>query len=96
MTDICGICGDLLDSKNSNGEIIRTIKLKCNHVFHFECIQLSYKFNNNKECPYCRQNGGNLHIYPLCPAILKSGKNKGNPCNCKIKNNQIYCGKHLK
>jgi len=29
-----------------------------------------------------------------CIAILKSGKNKGKPCGCRIKTDQ-YCGRHL-
>ena len=57
---------------------------------------MSYKFSNNKECPYCRKDGGPINNSNLCSAILKYGKNKGNTCNCKVKNNSIYCGKHLK
>ena len=76
-------------------------KLKCGHCFHYSCIYLSYKYSNNKKCPYCRQDGGNLSFLnmkkniKLCQAIIKSGKNKGNICNCKIKNNDVlYCGRH--
>lgn len=45
----CGICGDLLDSKF-------VYRLKCNHEFHYECIQkslMTIKSNANR-CPYCR------------------------------------------
>ncbi len=102
MEEECGICGDLLknDENDENNKINKNkqiVTLKCSHKFHFECIQMSYKFANNKQCPYCRKDGGPLEIKNLCQAILKHGKNKGNYCNCKIKNNNsIYCGKHLK
>ena len=48
--ECCGICGDLMKTKYS-------CTLKCNHVFHYECIQktlLSQKVSINR-CPYCRQ-----------------------------------------
>ena len=32
----------------------------------------------------------------LCSAIIKTGKNKGNKCNCKVLNDNIYCGRHIK
>ena len=47
--ECCGICGDLLKSKF-------VYRLKCNHEFHYECIQkslLSMKSVTNR-CPYCR------------------------------------------
>jgi hypothetical protein len=31
-----------------------------------------------------------------CKHILKSGKNKGQPCNCNCKIGYEYCGKHYK
>lgn len=47
--DSCGICGDLLGSKF-------VYRLKCNHEFHYECIQkslMTIKSTANR-CPYCR------------------------------------------
>ena len=32
--------------------------------------------------------------YPKCPAILKSGPNKGLSCNCKCLHNMGVCGRH--
>lgn len=87
--NLCDICGDPL--------INDTTTLICNHVFHYECIKMAYKYSKNTECPYCRQNGGKLiknSPCKLCKAILKSGKNKGSVCNNKIKIGD-YCGKHL-
>lgn len=31
----------------------------------------------------------------MCVAILKSGKNAGNQCGCKVKLNNNYCNRHL-
>jgi hypothetical protein len=79
------------NNNNSNN----TTKLKCGHYFHYSCIYISYKYTKDKKCPYCRQDGGLLNSSLLCTAILKSGKNKGNTCNCRIKKNALYCGKHI-
>lgn len=86
--NLCDICGDPL--------INNITKLYCNHIFHYECIKMAYKYSKiPNECPYCRQNGGKLkNPCELCKAILKTGKNKGSQCNNKIKNGD-YCGKHL-
>lgn len=85
--NLCNICGDKL--------INNTTKLLCGHIFHFECIQTSYKYSKRLECPYCRQYGGKLkNPCELCKAILKTGKNKGQTCGNKIKTGD-YCGKHL-
>ena len=85
--NLCDICGDPLNNNIA--------KLSCNHIFHYECIKMAYKYSKNTECPYCRQNGGKLKKpCELCKAILKTGKNKGSQCNNKIKNGD-YCGKHL-
>ena len=43
----CCICGDSLDQAYTH-------KLKCNHVFHYECLLLSFKAMKNTSCPYCR------------------------------------------
>ncbi len=43
-TDICGICRDTLIEKKV---------LRCNHVFHTECIDMWAEKCN--QCPYCRQ-----------------------------------------
>ena len=94
--NICGICGDIINLDTNDLNLINT-KLKCGHSFHYMCINYSYKYSKNTKCPYCRQEGGKLkNPSILCSAILKSGKNKGNRCNCKIVNNGIYCGRHNK
>lgn len=43
MTDHCSICLDNLNTES-------TINLKCNHLFHRNCLK---KITNNK-CPLCR------------------------------------------
>jgi len=85
--NLCNICGDKL--------VNNITKLLCGHIYHFECIQIAYKYSKRAECPYCRQNGGKLkNPCELCKAILKTGKNKGQTCGNKIKIGD-YCGKHL-
>ena len=101
---------NVLDNKDNNdiednnsgmcgSEMISDIcTLKCGHKYHFECIYLSYKFSNNKICPYCRKPGGKLCIKnsidnKKCISILKSGKRKGEECGCKIYKDD-YCKRH--
>ena len=114
--EICNICGDDLDKK-----YIYTTK--CNHVFHYECLQKSLQngYKNNNTCPLCRQiidllsvvNGlkklirgihytsieykNNLnYVNTPCKHLLKSGKNKGEVCNCNCKIGYNACSKHFK
>ena len=97
LENICGICGDIIDL-NTNDLTLMNTKLKCNHTFHYMCINYSYKYSKNSRCPYCRQEGGKLkEPVILCMGILKTGKNKGKRCNCKILlNNNMFCGRHNK
>lgn len=81
-TEFCMIC---YDTEN-------TIKLKCGHVFHNECL---YKL---KKCPYClsklvknnkKENKKDLNKDNIkCKSILKSGVRKGKECG------RINCGYH--
>ena len=85
--ETCNICGDILDTNLT--------KLKCGHIYHYECIKMSYKYAGKMECPYCRQDGGKLKkMVEMCSAIIKTGKNKGCQCKNKIKIGK-YCGRHL-
>ena len=43
----CSICGDELSIKYKH-------TLKCNHTFHYECLQKSLKFSKKNNCPICR------------------------------------------
>ena len=62
--DTCLICHEVLDNTK--------VKLLCGHIFHYECILLSYKskipkYSNSirideRKCPYCRKDGGYLEI----------------------------------
>jgi len=92
----CGICGSEL--------IQDVVKLKCNHMFHFECISLSYKFSHSKVCPYCRKPSNiptsKNAIKPIgsCEGILQSGKRKGEKCGCTIFKNDLslkLCKRHF-
>ena len=68
----CTIClSDFTNIKNynCNEDVLKTdtIKLKCGHSFHYECILMAYntnKFGNSivTLCPYCRQMGGYLPL----------------------------------
>ena len=60
MNDICSICGDSLKTCYSH-------KLSCNHSFHYECLQKSFKYTGNN-CPYCRSTN---HLLPLVNGIKK-------------------------
>ena len=72
--------------------------LKCGHKYHYECISYSYKYSYSKTCPYCRKYGGTLSIKKCfsnikCTTILKSGKRKGEKCDCKCYKDE-YCKRH--
>ena len=45
--NVCMICLEKMD-KNTH------LTLKCNHIFHTNCILNSYKSSAVRECPYCR------------------------------------------
>ena len=54
MTEECSICGLDLDEKYTH-------KLKCNHVFHYDCLLKTFLSQPNgfvktkgNTCPYCR------------------------------------------
>ena len=68
------------------------------------------KINEIRQCPYCRTFVRSLlprfkpYLYPpknkvsvmggTCIAVLKSGKRKGEKCNCFCKDNSLFCGRH--
>ena len=60
MNEICSICGDPIKSCFSH-------KLSCNHTFHYECLQKSFRFVGNN-CPYCRSTN---HLLPLVNGLKK-------------------------
>lgn len=47
--EICSICLEKMDDYNTNA----ICKLKCNHLFHINCIKKSI-ISNNYKCPNCR------------------------------------------
>ena len=92
----CGICGSAL--------LEDVVKLKCNHMYHYECISLAYKFSHAKLCPYCRKPStiptSKNAIKPIgtCEGILKTGKRKGEKCGCTIFKNPLslkLCKRHF-
>ena len=80
----CLVCHIPLEKNDSH------LKLKCNHLFHKNCI--NYKKGSTK-CLYCDKssipdviNDIILDSNITCKVILKSGPNKGQYCdrsNCK-------------
>ena len=55
--EFCNICF----SKHDNS----SIRLKCGHKYHYNCIKDSYIINNTHKkrcCPYCRKEGGYLTL----------------------------------
>jgi len=60
MDTECSICSLSFDDT--------VCRLACNHTFHYECIYQWYKRTLDainipkRECPYCRQDGGYLHL----------------------------------
>ena len=68
--------------------------IKCNKKANCYKIgkycNLHQKYLNKKE-----KNINNIEL-KYCKAILKTGKNKGQECKCKIKDNNQYCKRHTK
>ena len=54
---ICGICGE------ENDEVFH--KTKCGHVFHYNCLYMSFKNMKNNTCPYCRSKKMFYQLYPV-------------------------------
>lgn len=48
----CSICHQDHPYDHTNNKILR--KLKCNHVFHINCIEIW--LSSKKSCPICRKN----------------------------------------
>ena len=77
----CLIC-HFPDKKNN------LIQLSCKHFFHSRCLDL--KDSKYIICPYCdcKTFKNDLNSFSdRCSIILKSGVNKGKPCNrsnCKL------------
>ena len=70
--ETCGICLEEL------ADVDNVIKLKCSHIYCYDCILDSYSTHHKshqkkkqRECPYCRKNGGYLPL-PENTAPLKN------------------------
>jgi len=64
MNNMCSICHIDFEKDEKN-----LAKLRCGHIYHYECIFITYKNNKNstrsksiRVCPYCRKNGGYLKL----------------------------------
>jgi hypothetical protein len=53
-SEICAICCE------ENDDYMQ--KLQCGHVFHYQCLYLSFKNLKNNDCPYCRSKNNYLPI----------------------------------
>jgi len=86
----CNICFEKHDNSS--------VKLKCGHKYHYNCIKESYQLNKSsiiRRCPYCRGDGGylplkhdnkpieNIHLeYYQCYSPMIKGKSYFKP-KCK-------------
>jgi len=57
----CSICAEKLDDAFTH-------TLNCNHVFHYECLMLSFKHIKNTFCPICRSPN---NLLPLVNGLKK-------------------------
>jgi hypothetical protein len=62
----CDICGE-----PHNEKYVQT--LRCNHSFHYECIQKSFKYNQKhvNNCPLCNVSHGLLPMVNGLPKLIK-------------------------
>tara|TARA_B110000483_G_C17842159_1_gene407008 strand:- start:121 stop:552 length:432 start_codon:yes stop_codon:yes gene_type:complete len=61
LEKICLVCHDeIVDGLDGLDGLV---KLKCSHKYHYKCIFMTYKsMGGNRECPYCRGDGGHLEL----------------------------------
>ena len=78
--DPCGICYKELNNK--------TILLKCNHRFHYECLLKVKKYY--VECPYCRSTQTITSLKKKCKALTSTSV-----CNKTTYYESGYCLKHI-
>ena len=62
---LCGICGE-----DGNDEVFH--KTKCGHVFHYNCLYMSFKIMKNNLCPYCRSK---KNVLPIVSGLKKINAN---------------------
>jgi len=74
----------------------RSLKLKCTHEFHTDCLEKSLKNKYVKECPYCRNSLNLLDYKSTCAKKIITGKNAGEPCNKLCYNTINLCKIHIK
>ena len=60
----CAICGESMQCKFTH-------TLKCNHGFHYECLQKAFVSTKHNRCPYCRKSGD---LLPLVNGLKKLHK----------------------
>ena len=63
MYNICLICRDVLD-KN-------IINLNCDHSYHLDCLNLSFRKDEKKRCPYCNKIINFNNFKKKCITITK-------------------------
>jgi len=56
----CAICGE------NNDDVFH--KTKCGHIFHYNCLYLSFKHLQNNICPYCRST---KNVLPIITGLKK-------------------------
>lgn len=76
---------------------IKTGTIKCPYCRTINKQKIIYNNNyNNDFCSFFMKRLKDVKSVNRCQAILKSGKNKGELCNCVIKQNDaIYCLRHI-
>ena len=52
----CRICGDEFNSPTDKE------KLRCGHIFHYDCLMIVFQSSNGRKCPYCRKQHGFLRL----------------------------------
>ena len=97
--NLCMICSN---------KLYDNVKLKCNHEYHYNCINEWYIRTLKIECPYCRQNGGvleyrddinvpfNKFMYKKKKIICNGKTLKGENCKRSAMFMDIYCKLHKK
>ena len=108
--ELCGICADSLNSKFTHTlKCGHTFHYDClfNSFKKSKNLLCPYCRSTNNKLPLVngiKKININLNIHiidgnyenKLCDCILKTGKNKGNPCNKNCELGYYQCKRHLK
>ena len=85
--EICLVCHEPIENTD-------TVKLRCGHKFHYNCILMTFKYSKvPRQCPYCRGYGGYLELKEGMLPLVGIHKEYKDLIDGKLKNIKLIEGK---